>query len=72
MGPVTALARLERLAYDANPPFDLYATRQTIGTRVRLVHGLAVQANLVAQAGKIARTASTALDVGIVYSVRQD
>jgi hypothetical protein len=72
MGPVTALARLERLAYEATPPFDLYATRQTVGARVRLVHGLAVQANVVAQTGRIARTASTALDLGIVYSVRQD
>jgi hypothetical protein len=72
MGPVTALARVERLAYDANPPFAMYAARQTVGARVRLVHGLAVQANLVAQTGAIARRASTALDVGIVYSVRQD
>jgi hypothetical protein len=72
MGPVTALARLERLDYDANPPFDLHATRQIIGTRVRLVDGLAVQANFVGQTGAIARTASTALDVGIVYSIRRD
>jgi hypothetical protein len=72
MGPVTALARLERLAYEAIPPFDLYATRQTVGARVRLVHGLAIQANVVGQTGRIARTASTALDLGIVYTVRQD
>jgi len=72
MGPVTALARVERLAYEAIPPFDLYATRQTVGARVRLLQGLAVQANVVKQTGRIARTASTALDVGIVYSLRQD
>jgi hypothetical protein len=72
MGPVTAFGRVERLDYDANPPFDLRATRQTIGARVRIAHGLAIHANLVAQTGRIARTAATALDLGIFYSIRRD
>jgi hypothetical protein len=72
MGPVTALARVERLAYEAQPPFAFYATRQTAGARIRVMTGLALQANIVRQTGRIARTASSALDLGIIYSVRRD
>ena len=70
MGPVTAVARLERLDYEVRPPFDLHTRRQTIGARVRLVDGLSVQLNGLRQTGQLAEHKPRALDFGVTYSLR--
>jgi hypothetical protein len=72
MGPVTAVGRAEHLGYAARPPHDMYAGRQTVGARVRVVDGLAVHANFVHQTGELALKGPNALDLGISYSVRVD
>jgi hypothetical protein len=71
MGPVTAVARVEGLAYDTAPPFDLHARRQTVGARIRIVQELALQLNLTHQSGGAAKFTSHALDVGVTYSIRR-
>jgi hypothetical protein len=73
MGPVTAVARVERHTYDATAPFDLHASRQTLGARVRLLNGLALQANVVRQSGLQSTTPpQAAFDIALSYSVRRD
>lgn len=71
LGPVTLLARAERLAYDAQPPFALYTHRYTAGARVRVWRGLAVAGGLVHQAGRQTQRRATALDLGLTYAVRR-
>ena len=71
MGPVTAVARLERLDYDTVPKFALHAARQTVGARVRLLPPLAIQVDILHQTGGIASDAQTAFDVAVSYSVRR-
>jgi hypothetical protein len=70
MGPVTAVLRGERLAYDAKPPFDLYAQRYTAGARIRVFQQLAAQIELVHQTYELPQRHPTALDVALTYSVR--
>ena len=72
MGPVTAVARLERLDYDAVAPFTLRAQRQTLGARVRLYEGLSVQVDALHETGGIAEYGPKALDVGVSYLIRRD
>ena len=43
MGPVTAVARLERLDYDTTSPFILFARRAMAGARIRIPGGLTAQ-----------------------------
>jgi hypothetical protein len=71
LGPVTLLARAERLAYDARPPHALYTHRYTAGARVRIWRGLAAAAGVVHQAGQTTQRRATALDVGMTYAARQ-
>jgi hypothetical protein len=71
MGPVTAVARFERLRYDTLPPHDLTATRQTVGARIRLIQPLALQVNMSHQTGGAAKYAGHALDFGLTYSIRR-
>jgi hypothetical protein len=71
MGPVTALARIERLRYDTIPPFDLSATRQTVGARIRILQPLALQVNVCHQTGGAATYSGRALDIGLTYSIRR-
>jgi hypothetical protein len=40
MCPVTAMARIERVDYDTNPPVDIHRRRQTLGARIRIREGL--------------------------------
>jgi len=72
MGPVTAFGRIERLAYDSIPPFDLYTHRYTGGARVRVWRTISVSAGLVHQAGQQTQAKRTALDVGITGSWRRN
>jgi hypothetical protein len=70
MGPVTAVARIERLAYNANDHLDVF-TRQTIGARLRIFDALSVQLNVLHQTGELSEEyGAAALDVGITYSLR--
>jgi len=70
MGPVTAVARIERLDYDTNPPFDLHKRRQTLGARIRVREGLSAQVNVLHQTGQSDLYGPVALDIGVTYSVR--
>lgn len=72
MGPVTALVRAERLAYDAAPPRALYSHRYSAGARVRLWKTVAVSAGVVHQAGQVTQSRRTAFDIGLTGSFRQD
>jgi hypothetical protein len=71
MGPVTAVARIERLDYDTDPPFALHARRQTIGARIRVLDALSVQLNVMHQTGELSEEyGAAAFDVGVTYSLR--
>ena len=71
MGPVTAVARIEHLDYDADPAFAVDARRQTIGARIRLFDALSVQLNVVHQTGELSEEyGAAAFDVGVTYSLR--
>jgi hypothetical protein len=72
LGPVTLLARAERLAYDAKAPFALYTHRYATGMRVRLWKGLSLSSLVVHQAGQQTQRRPTAIDVGLTYAVRHD
>lgn len=72
MGPITALVRAERLAYDAAPPFALSSHRYSAGARIRLWKTVAASVGVVHQAGQITQRRRTALDVGLTGSFRQD
>ena len=72
MGPVTALARAERLAYDAAPPRALYSHRYSAGVRVRLWKTLAASVGIVHQGGQLTQRRRTAFDVGLTGSLRRD
>lgn len=71
MGPVTAVARIEQLAYDTVAPFDLHAQRQTVGARIRVMDQVALQINLLHQTGAPARYNTVPLDLGVTYTVRR-
>lgn len=70
MGPVTAVARIERLDYDTRPPFDLHLQRQTLGARIRIREGLSAQVNFLHQTGGSDAYGPAAVDIGLTYSVR--
>ena len=70
MGPVTAVARIERVDYDTSPPFDLHKRRQTLGARIRIRQGFSTQVNVLHQTGQPDTYGAVALDVGVTYSVR--
>jgi len=72
MGPVTAFGRVERLAYQAAAPFDLYTHRYTAGARVRVWRTIAASIGVVHQGGELTQAKRTALDVGVTGSWRRD
>jgi hypothetical protein len=69
MGPVTALARIERLDYDAGP-FSEYLRRLSVGARVRVTPWISVQMNLIRQPRELARGRDMALDAAVTISKR--
>jgi len=71
MGPVSAVARVERLVYNAVPPFDMSASRQTIGARVMIKDQISVEANFLHQTGGAAKYGSTPFDFGVTYTIRR-
>ena len=70
MGPITAVARVERLDYDTVPQFAFAIRRQTIGARIRLTDGISAQVNVLHQTGRLEEYRPTAIDVGVTYSIR--
>jgi hypothetical protein len=71
MGPLTVVARVERLDYDTSrTQFAIHASRQTAGVRIGLFHGFSTQLNVVRQGGRLSQRRTSALDVGVTYSVR--
>jgi len=71
MGPVTAVARVERLDYETPfEAFDRYMRRQTIGARVRITTPLSVSVNVFHQTGVDEEYGSNALDAGLTWSFR--
>ena len=72
MGPVTTFGRAERLAYRANPPFDLYTHRYAAGARIRLWRTVAASIAIVHQAGELTQRQRTALDFGLTGTWRKD
>jgi hypothetical protein len=71
MGPVTAVARIERLSYETTPAFDLRGSRQTAGAKIRIRETLALQVNAIHQTGAPAQYGATAIDIGLTYSIRR-
>lgn len=69
MGPITAVARIERLDYDAGAR-SAYLRRATAGARVRLTSAFAVQVNVIRQPGLLAGSRNVALDISLTYSTR--
>jgi hypothetical protein len=73
MGPVTLVARAERLDYDTPmSAFLLKTNRVQVGARVRLWQGLSVTAGLSHQRGQQTQHKPTVLDLSLSYAVRTD
>jgi hypothetical protein len=71
LGPVTMVARAERLEYVVDSPRAMNAVRYTTGARIRVFDTLAVQANVVRQSG-IKRQGRGAVDLAVTYVIRFD
>ena len=70
MGPVTAIARVERLDREGlNEAAGEYLSRETLGARVRVSEGLSLTVNVLHQSGD-PRYRPNALDVALTWSVR--
>lgn len=70
MGPVTAVARAEKLDYDAGP-FSFYRKRVSAGARIRFAEYLSGQINLIREPHGLAANRSVALDVGLTCTIRR-
>jgi hypothetical protein len=72
MGPVTAVARVERLDYFAGR-FSEFPRRYTVGAKIRVTNRLTAQVNYLRQPfASIADAGHTSVDVAITYSIRPD
>ena len=69
MGPVTAVARIEKLDYDAGQ-FSFYYRRYSVGTLIRIAKQTSLQFNLVRQPGGLSPGRTVALDASITRTVR--
>lgn len=69
MGPVTAVARIEKLDYDAGE-FSFYYRRYSVGALIRVAKQTSLQFNLVRQPGGLSTGRGLALDASITRSVR--
>ena len=73
MGPVTALARAERLDYDTGvPEYSLFTQRYSAAMRVRVWEGLSVSLGLAHQRRNLTQSRPTAIDLGITWALRKD
>jgi hypothetical protein len=71
LGPVTPVARVERLDYEAGPYFSLYLHRVTTGARIQLPGCFTGQVNVIHQPAGLAARRRNVLDAGITCSVRK-
>jgi len=72
MGPVTAVARVEKLDYPTpSGAFAVHSKRQTVGARVRILEGLFASVNVFHHTGLLEDYGSRAVDVGVTYSIRR-
>jgi hypothetical protein len=69
MGPVTAVARIEKLDYDAGR-FSFYDKRYVVGARIGVARFTFVQFNLLHQPGGLPTGRTVALDASITRTVR--
>lgn len=69
MGPVTGVARAERLDYDADERSE-YLRRYTVGARLRVTPSIAGQVNVIRQPQALDGQRRTAIDVSLTYSIR--
>jgi hypothetical protein len=69
MGPVTAVARIEKLDYDAGP-FSFYTRRYAVGAKIRIAKYAALQFNLVQQPDGLPTGRPVAFDVAITRTIR--
>jgi hypothetical protein len=70
MGPVTAVARAEKLDYLAGA-FSSFPRRYTAGARVRLASMLVAQVNAIREPAYDLRTPRTSLDVALTFTARR-
>jgi hypothetical protein len=72
MGPITALARVERLSYRTRSQiYDLVANRQMIGARVRLFERLTATVEAVHNSSQLLQRRSLPIDLALSYSFRR-
>lgn len=69
MGPVTAVARVEMLDYEAGAR-SVLAKRGTLGARIRVADGLFAQVNASHQMGALYSDFRNSADVALTYTVR--
>jgi len=69
MGPVTAVARIERMGFE-EPGEDETLGRQTVGARIRIPAGFSLNVNLVHRTGELGDYKPNSLDVGVTWSGR--
>ena len=70
MGPVTAVARAERLDYLAGR-FSSYPRRYTAGARVRLASMLVAHVNAIREPAYDLRSPRTSMDVALTFTARR-
>ena len=72
MGPVTAVARVEKLDYPTpTGAFAVHSGRQTVGVRLRIIEGLSASVNVFHHTGLVEDYGPHALDVSVTYAVRR-
>ncbi len=72
MGPVTAVARIERIDYFAGR-FSKFPRYYTLGARIRVTSALMAQVNYIKRSGTQSRDSRRAsLDVGLSYTLRAE
>lgn len=72
MGPLTVLARAERLAYDASASRRLFTHRYSTAFRVRSWQRLWLSVGVAHQRGQLTQRRRTALDVGVGWATRHE
>jgi hypothetical protein len=70
MGPITAVARAERLDYVAGP-FSSYPRRYTTGARVRLSNMLIAHVNVLHGSAYESDRRESAVDVALTFTARR-
>jgi hypothetical protein len=71
MGPLTAVARAERLSHDADPASAVAGERYTAGSRIRLFDRLSAELAVIHQTQALSEH-TFAADFGVTYSFRRD